>query len=124
MLSDIFSVKSVNKIVDGVYNGADKAFYTDEERADMEVKMSETKMKMLELYEPFKLAQRYLAFAFTINFILAFWVGTILFFWLPTYLDGFLKLISVFQLGWIMLAIVSFYFGGGLMNRFNSKVKI
>ena len=117
--SDIFSVKSVDNIVDAVIDTGDALIYTDEEKAKAEQLKVDTKLKMLPLYEPFKITQRVLAFMFTANFILAFWVGIALFFWFPTYLDGFINLVASFQLGWIMLAIVSFYFSGGFVESFN-----
>ena len=121
--SDIFSVKSVDNIVDAVIDTGDALIYTDEEKAKAEQLKVDTKLKMLPLYEPFKLAQRYIAFAFTGTFILAFWVGILIYMLLPEYLDGYLKLINVFEMGWIMLAIISFYFGGGLINSYKGGKK-
>lgn len=45
---------SPDKLIDTVSKGVDKVFYTDEERAN-------TWERMVRLYEPFKLAQRYIA---------------------------------------------------------------
>ena len=120
---DIFSPSSKDNIVDAIINTGDVLVYTDEEKARALQLVVDTKMKMLPLYEPFKLAQRYLAFAFTANFLLSFWVGIILFMGFPTYLDGYLEMISSFQLGWIMLAIVSFYFSGGFIESFKNIKK-
>lgn len=118
---DIFSVKSIDNTVNAVIDTGDALFYTEEERARAEQLKVETKLAMLPLYEPFKIAQRYLAFAFTANFLIAFWVAIVMYLYAPTYLDGFLKLIATFELGWIMLAIVSFYFGGGLIGSIKGK---
>ncbi len=69
-ISNIFTPDTVNKTVDGIYNGVDKLFYTDEEKAEATQKQIDTKLKLLPLFEPFKIAQRIIAIIFTINFIL------------------------------------------------------
>jgi len=121
-VKSIFSPSVVNKTVDGIYNGVDKAFYTDEEKAEALQKQVDSKMKLLPLFEPFKLAQRIIAISFTFNFILAFWVGVVLLFMEKLeLLDKFIGLIGVFQLGWIMMAIVAWYFTGGVVNSFKGK---
>jgi len=51
------SDKAISKAVDGVYDGMDKLILTPEERLD-------NFNKQLSLYEPFKVAQRYLALIF------------------------------------------------------------
>ncbi|WPH64033.1 hypothetical protein vBVpP1_31 [Vibrio phage vB_VpP_1] len=53
---------SVSKLTNGIYNGVDKAFFTDEEK-------KEAFIKMLKLYEPFKLAQRYMMLIVGIPFV-------------------------------------------------------
>ena len=121
-VKSIFSPSVVNKTVDGIYNGVDKAFYTDEEKAEALQKQVDSKMKLLPLFEPFKLAQRIIAISFTFNFILAFWIGVVLLFMEKLeLLDKFIALIGVFQLGWIMMAIVAWYFTGGIINSTKGK---
>ena len=122
--SDIFTSKSGEKTVDGIYNGIDKAFYTDEEKADMVIKQTDMKLKLLPLFEPFKLAQRFIAILFSVNFILAFWVGVVIWwFGKDEQLESFTRLIGVFNLGWIMTAIITWYFSGGVINSLKSKDK-
>jgi hypothetical protein len=55
MFGNLFGTKEV---IDGGISLIDNAFYTDQEKANM-------KIKLLKAYEPFKIAQRYLAFMFT-----------------------------------------------------------
>ena len=56
LLGKLFgSDKVIGKAVDGVYNGVDKLFYTDEEKAD-------NWRLAMKVYEPFKLAQRLILF--------------------------------------------------------------
>ena len=116
ILSSIFSSSIAEKAVDGIYNGVDKAFYTAEEKAIALQKQVDTKLKLLPLFEPFKLAQRVIAIAFTINFLLAFWVGAFLLRFSPEYFDAFISLVVTFNFGWIMAAIVAWYFTGGIVN--------
>jgi len=119
---DIFSVKSVDAAVDAIVDTGDALFYTDEEKAKAKQLATETKLKMLPLFEPFKIAQRYIAFTVVINFFLSFWIGVALFFFSSQEkLDGFLKLVAMFQLGWIMLAVISFYFGGGFVESIKNR---
>lgn len=113
----LFTSDTVTKTVDGIYNGVDKLILTDEERLDYENKKIEYKLKSLPLFEPYKLAQRYIAVMFTINFILAFWVGVALLFMEKLeLLEKYLLLVGVFNLGWIMLAIIGWYFTNGALN--------
>ena len=116
-LNGIFSPDIVNKTVDAIVDSGDALFYTDEEKSAAAQKAIDTKLKMLPLFEPFKIAQRYIAFGFTLNFIVAFWVAVIFYaVGDKKLLDGFLIIVTTFQLGWIMLAIIGFYFGGGFAD--------
>ena len=115
--SSIFSPETLNKTVDAIIETGDALVYTAEEKAKAVQLGIETKIKILPLFEPFKVTQRLISLAFTYNFIFAFWVGVLIYFFGDKeQLEGFINLVSVFQLGWIMLAIVSFYFGGGFIN--------
>jgi len=62
-LKAIFATpETAGKVVDGVYNGLDKAFYTEEERAETENGLREFFLKYLEATNPQNLARRVLAF--------------------------------------------------------------
>lgn len=88
----------------------DDAFETDAEARDSKTK---AKIDLMKAYAPFKVAQRWLAIMFGLNFIAAFWTAVGL--WgFDKNLDGFLEILGAFNIGWIMFAIVTFYFGGGL----------
>lgn len=118
----LFTSETLDKVVDGAYNGLDKIVLTDEEKLDYEVKKAEQKLKALPLFEPYKLAQRYIAIMFTVNFILAFWIGVFLLFAEKLeLLEKYLTLIGVFNLGWIMLAIIGWYFTNGALNWINKS---
>ena len=101
------SDKIIEKIGDSLYNGIDKAVYTPEEQID-------NRLKSLAAYEPFKIAQRLLALVFTIPYALA---------WIITFIASFFIDVADQQavllngnMGQIVLAIVGFYFLGGVVN--------
>ena len=53
----------IKKAADGIYNGVDAAFYTDQEKAG-------GFLNLLKGYEPFKIAQRLLMLVVTIPYVL------------------------------------------------------
>ena len=53
----------IKKAADGIYNGVDASFYTDQEKAG-------GFLKLLKGYEPFKIAQRLLMLVITIPYVL------------------------------------------------------
>jgi len=97
----------------------DEAFYTDEEKADDKQKMASlkinNKIKLLEAYAPFKVAQRYLAVLFAIVF-LGTYIITLVMYFLNEDIKGLVEVMKLFSIDWIMLTIVAFYFGGGFME--------
>ena len=121
---DIFTPSTINTTVNALVDSGDALVYTDEEKAQSHQQLLNTKITMLSHFEPFKVAQRYIAFAFTINFIVAFWVGValVMFTQKETY-EAFMAVVVSFSLGWIMLSIVSFYFSGGFISSFKNTFK-
>ncbi len=101
----------------------DSMHTSDEEEIAANAK---AKVDLMKAYAPFKVAQRYLAVMFTINFILAFWATAGLWYF-DKDMKGFVDIMSAFNIGWIMLTIVGFYFGGGaiegIRGKFNKKPK-
>lgn len=101
----------------------DSMHTSDEEKIEANAK---AKVDLMKAYAPFKVAQRYLAVMFTINFILAFW-ATVGLWYFDKDMKGFVDIMSSFNIGWIMLTIVGFYFGGGavegIKSKFNNKSK-
>ena len=113
------------KIIDAGINGIDAMVFTDEEK-------SSAKMAFLKLYEPYKLAQRWLM-TFICMPYMALWfiTGCIL------VADVFVvKVLSTDRLtdfllhkyvGSAFVVVISFYFGGGaaegIINRMASKKK-
>ena len=102
----------------------DDAFYTDSEKAEDIEKARQSKqghhINLLTAYAPFKVAQRYIAVTFLFNFTFSFFLilGMTLF---KMDTAPALAVIGAFNIGMIMLTIVGFYFGGGLVESWNRK---
>lgn len=98
----------------------DEAFYTDQEEASDRLARFDKKAKVLEAYEPFKLAQRYLAMIVLPPYALAWFVTFIFSFWVDV-TKQIEMLTSSTGIPAIALAISIFYFGGGVLNSFKGK---
>ena len=101
------SIFGDDKVKDGIYNGVDKAFLTDEERTDIY-------LKFLKAYEPFKIIQRYLALLVGIPYVIVHLISVI---FLIRGLDTMAIKIAEFNnnaLGDPFLWIMALYFAGGL----------
>jgi len=114
------------KVIEKGLDLIDDAWTSDEEQAQMDnetrKQKAQTKIDLMKAYAPFRIAQRYLAFMFAGNFLMSFWVAVILWSW-DRDMEGFLDIMAAFNLGWIMTAIVLFYFGGGLTDSVGSAIK-
>lgn len=128
ILGKIFGSDSViNKATQMI----DEAFYTDEEKAEDAMKLkqlkAQQKLDLLKAYEPFKVAQRFIALGFVFVFLFIMLNGVL------GALYGIVDMKNVEQarvfaddmwLGQIILMIVSFYFGGGLVESLQkNKIK-
>jgi len=108
ILSKLFGSQ---KIIDAGISGIDKAFYTEEERADNIAKGMTLKAMLLKAYEPFKIAQRFLALIYGIPYVTA-WFGT---FAASFFVDDSvqMELLKNSDMATANLIILGFYFGGG-----------
>ena len=76
---------------------------------------TQSKTALLLAYAPFKIAQRYLALMFGLSFLAAFWICIGL--WaLDKEMEPILEVMKVFQISYIMMTIIGFYFGGGFVE--------
>ena len=96
------------------------SFHTSTEE-QIEAK-TKAKVEIMQAYAPFKLAQRVIAFSFTATYLTCF--AMVLGFTLMdrvTDADKVQRVLEDFQIGWSMIVILSFYFGGavaeGVMDR-------
>ena len=116
IISRIFGGGDTEKsIVDGIISGGDKIIYTKEERAD-------NLKTFLELYHPFKIAQRLLMLIVVPPFVLMCVATFVSSFFIDV--DKQIELLSG-HLGWAAISIISFYTAGGaaegVMKSFTKK---
>lgn len=119
-----------DKVIDKAGSLIDDAFYTNSEIAEDKMKMQNAKaaqrIKLMEAYAPFKLAQRYIAFGFILVFLFIMLNGVIgsLYGYIPMdNVNNARDFANKMYLGEIVLMIVSFYFGGGLIESANRNKK-
>ena len=82
---------------------------------------ADAKVKIMNSYAPFKLAQRYIALLFTGTFLSSFVLVLMMTLFGETNIDSVRGVIAEFWIGQIMLLITTFYFGGGLAESIRSK---
>lgn len=117
-----------DKVIEKGMGLIDDLWTSDSEREEDKRLMVEAKTKaktdLLGAYAPFKLAQRWIAFGFTFVFLFIMVNGIL------GSMYGVVDLEAVEEakrfanemwLGEIMLAIISFYFGGGLAESIKNK---
>lgn len=98
----------------------DDAWETDAEKTEARAK---AKIDLMKAYAPFKIAQRYLALMFTAVYLTSYLAV------ITMTLGGWgtpgdiTKVMEEFSIGWIMMTIVMFYFGGGLTESIGRAVK-
>lgn len=99
------------------------SFHTSEEE-EIQAK-TQQKVSLLQSYEPFKIAQRYLALMFGFTFIFSFFLVLVMTLAGLGSTEDVFKVLSEFYIGEIMLTIIFFYFAGGAaegtISRFRKK---
>ncbi len=78
------------------------------------------RLKVFDYYTPFKIAQRYLAVIIAMTYVLAIFL-TVAYHYVGLDYKGIITIVSAFQLGLVMLSVVSFYLGGGAVESFKNK---
>jgi len=111
------------QIIEGAMSGLDKLVYTDEEEADMNLKRAELHIRTLNAYEPFKITQRFLALMFSGAFLIAFLSAIVVSFMPSMTVQPIVDIVKTFWIGEITLAIISFYFGAGVVESINRGKK-
>ena len=82
---------------------------------------SDARIQLINAYQPFKLAQRYLALMFTFTFLSCFAITLGMTLAGKGDIDGVKAILGDFWIGEIMLLIVGFYFGGGLAETIQQR---
>jgi len=113
LLGVIGSILGNDKVMSKGMDLIDDAFESDEEKRESKTK---AKIDLLKAYAPFKVAQRYLALSFMVMYGISFFLvlGLTLFGEAQTQIDAIFKVLDQFKVGWIVMTIIVFYFGGGL----------
>ena len=127
----------VEKTTDAIVSAGDKLFYTDEEKADMKLKMQNMHIKLLTAYHPFRVSQRIVAFAFVGSFLFSFLSASLM-----GIINVFIKyntkageklitldtneiymIVEKYEIAPIVFVIVSFYYGGGALESLGRTLK-
>ena len=82
---------------------------------------SRARTQLLEAYQPFKLAQRYIALMFTAVFLSMFVLVIGMTLAGRGDVEAIKQILGDFWIGEITAIIVSFYFGGGLASEINNR---
>lgn len=116
----------IKRAADGIYNGVDKAIYTDQEKAG-------GFLNLLKAYEPFKVAQRLLALVVSIPYVLVWLMSAGMLvaagFVDPAYgkqIEESARVLAELNnetLGLPTALVLGFYFGGGAVEGVVGKVK-
>jgi len=97
----------------------DDAFESDEEKRESKTK---AKIDLMKAYAPFKIAQRYLALMFGATYLFSF--ALVLGMTLVGHdVQQVFNVLEEFKVGWIMMVIITFYFGGGLVESVSKTKK-
>jgi hypothetical protein len=97
----------------------DDAFESDEEKRESKTK---AKIDLMKAYAPFKIAQRYLALMFGATYLFSFFLVLTLTL-LGHSVDQVFDVLEEFKVGWIMMTIIMFYFGGGMVESIGNAKK-
>lgn len=118
---------TVKKVVDGVYNGVDKLFYTDEEKSDARQKawdsvLSFITMAYADQNSTRSVTRRWLAWAIVGSILLSFFVSLVLILLdKPEKAKAIIELANAYNLGEAFLGVIVFYFGVQFMRSRGGK---
>ena len=99
------------------FDMVDKAFYTDQERA-------ENKSKILAAYEPFRLAQRYFMTLVTVPYMTAWFMLFCLLFYRAVTTGDITEIKDFLMNGdiiYLVMTMAVFYFGDTIAGKFGVK---
>ena len=117
-MSILATIFGSGKVIEKGLELIDDVWETDAETRESK---TSTKIRLLDAYAPFKIAQRYIAVMFTATYLFCFFLVLLMTLIGVDRADDVLKVMETFKMSWIMSAIVVFYFGGGLVNSAKGK---
>lgn len=80
------------------------------------------RIEVFHYYTPFKIAQRYLALIITLLYVILFVIAAAYQYKGLDY-QGIITISKAFEIGLVMLAVASFYLGGGAIESFKGRPK-
>lgn len=117
----------VDKAADGIYNGVDKMFYTEEEKADATrqgwaMYLEFIKMAYFDQNSIRSITRRWIAAAIVATTLLSFFIS--LGFALAgraDVVDIVIALAEAYKIGWAFVTVIVFYFGVQFLRTGNNK---
>ena len=110
ILANIFGDKDIaNKAVDGAIGGLDKMFFTQEEKAEANQKLSEWYLKYLEATQPQNLARRFIALIVVGLWALLILIGVAVKYWSDEFAEFVFRVLAEIVMN-PFLMIMGFYF--------------
>lgn len=113
MLAILSSILGNSSVIEKGMDLIDDAFESEAEARESKTK---AKIDLMKAYAPFKVAQRYIALMFGFTFIFSFFVVLGMTLFTDNSTRDVFTVLDQFYIGEIMLSIVMFYFGGGLVE--------
>jgi hypothetical protein len=119
--------EAAGKVLDAGISGIDKIFYTDEEKADARQKLGDSWIQLQTILTQETSVQavtrRILSVLVVVPYVLMTIVACIAYPFSSGY-SKFLMEVANGQFGWIVLAVVGFYFGPYMLGRMMDKKKV
>jgi len=120
MLGIIGKILGSDKVIEKGLDLIDSVHTSTEEEIAAK---SKAKIDLMNAYQPFKLAQRYLALMFGFTFLLTYVLVLGMTIAGKGDPDAVTKVMEQFSINYSMLVILSFYFAGGAVEGFMDKRK-
>lgn len=118
--------QAAEKVLDGAISGIDKIFFTDEEKSEAQQKLGDAWIELQKILTQETSTQavtrRILSVLVVVPYVLMNVTACIAYPFSPDYAK-FLMEVANGQFGWIVLAVVSFYFGPYMLGRMMEKKK-
>jgi hypothetical protein len=118
MISVLSKIFGSGDVIEKGLNLIDSMHTSSEEEIAAKAK---AKIDLMSAYQPFRLAQRYLALMFAFTFLSTFALTLGMTLAGKGDVGAVKEILGDFYIGEIMLCIVAFYFGGGLASSIKEK---
>lgn len=113
------ALKTGCNVVSGIMTGIDSAFFTDQEKSQNNIKVL---LSLQDQFTPRAISRRIISFMFCGVFCIAFLIS-IIFACLDKIevVTNIVNLVKAFDLGFVILTIVIFYFGNYALDKLQNK---